>query len=121
MNCYFNIAKKFKERGTKDLYDAFNSTFEGIVDAIWLECNDRCLHKWNRNCPCIEALKELEKIDEEMKGLAPLFCLAPQAIMTGFNQNVKFSLKRVYLWKVTTTVLTALRTIGKNSKENSLR
>jgi len=78
-------AKKLKEHGTKDLYDAYNATFEGVVDAIWIECNDRCFHKWNRKCPCIEAFKELGRTDEEIKELAPLFCLADQAIMVGFN------------------------------------
>jgi len=78
-------AKKFKGGGTTDIYDAYNSTFEGIVDAIWIEANDRCFHKWNRNCPCIEAFKELGRTDEEVKELAPLFCLADQAIMTGIS------------------------------------
>ena len=82
-------AKKFKEHGTKDLYDAYNATFEGVVDAIWIECNDRCFHKWNRNCPCIEAFRELGRTDNEIKEMAPLFCLADQAIMTGFNPELE--------------------------------
>lgn len=82
-------AKKFKEHGTKDLYDAYNATFEGVVDAIWIECNDKCFHKWNRNCPCIEAFRELGRTDDEIKELAPLFCLADQAIMAGFNPELE--------------------------------
>lgn len=82
------LAKKFKEHGTKDLYDAYNSTFEGMVDAIWIEANDKVFHKWNRACPCIEAFKELGRTDEEIKEMAPLFCLDDQAIMTGFNPEL---------------------------------
>jgi len=78
-------AEKFKGGGTVDIYDGYNSTFEGIVDAIWVEANDRCFHKWNRNCPAIGAFKELGRSDEEIKELAPLFCLADQAIMTGIS------------------------------------
>jgi len=80
-------AKKFSGGGTVDIYDAYNSTFEGVVDAIWIECNDKCFHKWNRNCPCIEAFKELGVSDEEIKKLAPLFCLADQAIMCGISPD----------------------------------
>ena len=83
------LAKKFHGHGTRDVYDAYNATFEGIVDAIWIECNDRCFHKWNRNCPCIEAFKEMGRTDEEIKELAPLFCLADQAIMTGVNPELE--------------------------------
>lgn len=90
-SCFANgqrRAKKFKEQGTKDLYDAYNATFEGVVDAIWIEANDKCFHKWNRVCPCAEAFKEFGKTDEEIKEMAPWFCLADQAIMTGFNPEL---------------------------------
>jgi len=78
-------AKKFKGGGTVDIYDAYNSTFEGVVDAIWIEANDNAFHKWNRVCPCLETFKEFGRTDEEIKELAPLFCLADQAIMAGVS------------------------------------
>ena len=78
-------AKKFKGGGVADIYDAYNSTFEGIVDAIWIEANDRAFHKWNRVCPVIDSLRELGRTDEEIKELAPLFCLADQATMAGIS------------------------------------
>jgi len=81
-------AKRFKEHGTKDIYDAYNATFEGLVDAIWIEANDKCFHKWNRNCPCLESFKEFGRTDEEIKEMAPMFCLADQGIMTGFNPEL---------------------------------
>jgi len=83
------MAKKFKTHGCKDLYDAYNSTFEGLVDAEWVECNDSAFQKHNHKCPCYEPLKELGKTDEEIAEMAPLFCLADQAIMTGFNPELE--------------------------------
>jgi hypothetical protein len=83
------LAKKFHGHGTRDVYDAWNSTFEALTDPIWIECNDRCFHKWNRNCPCFEAFKELGRTDDEIKELAPLFCLADLAIMSGVNPELE--------------------------------
>src|SRR4030066_840476 len=41
------MATKYKEHGIKELYDVYNSQFEGLVKAQWFELNDRVLHKWN--------------------------------------------------------------------------
>lgn len=92
------LAKNFKEHGCKDLYDAYNATYEGAVEAEWLECNDRCFHKWNHKCPVLPALKALGKSDEEIKEMAPLYCLIDIAIMTGFNPELEvFHQSRIIL------------------------
>lgn len=81
------MAEEYKEHGTKDLYDAYNATFEGADDAVWLEANDKAFHKWNRHCPVLETFRKFRS-DEEIKEMAPLFCLEDQAIMTGFNPEL---------------------------------
>ena len=83
------MAKDFKEHGCKDLYDAYNAKFEGVVEAEWFECTDKCVHKWNYKCPCIQAFKDLGRTDEEIKEMAPLYCLNDIAIMTGFNPKLE--------------------------------
>ena len=80
-------AKNCKEHGTKDLYDAYNAAFEGIVNAIWIEATDKAFHKWNRVCPCESTFKE-RRTDEEIREMAPWFCLTDQAVMTGFNPEL---------------------------------
>lgn len=83
------LAAKYTEHGIKDLYDAYNSQFEGVVQAEWLELNDEYLHKWNFNCPIIQHFKDLGKTDEEIREMAPYYCLADIGIMTGFNPKLE--------------------------------
>jgi len=83
------LAKKSESHGVKDLYDAYNSQFEGLVGAKWLECNDKAFHKWNFDCPVMPHLKNLGLTEDEMKEMAPLFCLADEAIMKGFNPELE--------------------------------
>lgn len=82
------LAKKHENHGVKDLYDAFNSQFEGIVNAKWIECNDKVFHKWNFKCPCIDHFKNFGKTDEEIKEMADLFCLGSVGTMQGFNPEL---------------------------------
>jgi len=83
------LAKKYKEHGTKELYDAFNSQFEGLVEAEWLEFNDEVLHKWNHACPNIQHLRDLGRSEEEIREMAPYYCLQDVGIMTGFNPELE--------------------------------
>ena len=83
------LAKGFKEHGTKDLYDAYNSQFEGVAQAKWLECNDKVFHKWNLACPAIEHFKNLGKTDEEIKEMSEFFCLSDYGVMQGFNPELE--------------------------------
>jgi len=83
------LSKKFKTHGIKDLYDAFNSQFEGIVNAKWIEFNDKASHKWNFTCPCIDHFRDLGKTDEEIKEMADLFCLGSVGTMQGFNPDLE--------------------------------
>ena len=83
------LAKKFQNHGVKDLYDAYNSQFEGLVRAKWFECNDKAFQKWNFACPCIDHFRNLGKTDEEIKEMAELFCLADIGIMQGFNPELE--------------------------------
>jgi len=83
------LAKKYENHGLKDLYDAFNSQFEGIVNAEWLECNDNVFHKWNFACPCIDHFRDLGRSDEEIKEMAPYFCLLSYGTMQGFNPELE--------------------------------
>lgn len=79
------LGKKDKEHGLKELYDAFNSQFEGLVEAEWLEFNDKIFHKWNHKCPNLQHFRDLGKTDEEIKEIAPYYCLQDIGTMTGFN------------------------------------
>jgi hypothetical protein len=83
------LAKKYEEHGIKDLYDAYNSAYEGLVQAEWFELNDEVLHKWNYACPCIIHFKNLGKTKEEIMEMASLFCLADIGVMTGFNPKLE--------------------------------
>ena len=83
------LAKKFKKHGTKELYEAFNSQFEGLVEAEWHEFNDEVLHKWNHACPNLQHLKDLGRTEEEIKEMAPYYCLQDIGIMTGFNPDLE--------------------------------
>lgn len=84
-----NLAKKYERHGVLELYDAFNSQFEGLVQAEWLELNDKVLHKWNHACPNYQHLKDLGKTEEEIKEMAPYYCLQDIGIMTGFNPDLE--------------------------------
>jgi len=84
-----NLAKKYKKHGVKELYDAFNAQFEGLADPIWLEFDDKVLHKWNRACPNYQHFKDLGWTDEQIKEAAPYFCLQDIGIMTGFNPKLE--------------------------------
>jgi len=79
------LAKKYEEHGLKELYDAFFSQAQGLVDAEWFEFNEKVLHKWNRECPNIQHLRDLGKTDEEIKEIAPYYCLQDIGIIAGFN------------------------------------
>lgn len=83
------LAAKYKKHGVKELYDAFNAQFEGLVEAKWFELNDKALHKWNFACPNYQHFKDLGKTDEEIKEIAPYFCLQDIGIMTGFNPKLE--------------------------------
>jgi hypothetical protein len=84
-----NLAKKYKKHGVKELYEAFNAQFEGLADPIWLEFNDKVIHKWNRACPNYQHFKDLGWTDEQIKETAPYFCLQDIGIMTGFNPKLE--------------------------------
>jgi hypothetical protein len=83
------LAKKYQKQGVKELYDAFNSQFEGLVEGEWFELNDKVLHKWNYACPNYQHFKDLGKSDEEIKEIAPYYCLQDIGIMTGFNPQLE--------------------------------
>lgn len=92
------LAKKYKKHGTKELYDAINSFFEGLTEPEWLEFNDKVFHKWNRACPNIQHFRDLGWTEEQIKETAPYFCLQDQAIMTGFNpKNEVFQQTRLLM------------------------
>jgi hypothetical protein len=79
------IAKKYEEHGLKEIYDAYTGKFEGLVNADWLEFNDKVLHKWNRSCPSVQHFRNLGKTDEEIKEIAPYYCLQEIGTINGFN------------------------------------
>ena len=83
------LAKRFKEHGIKDLYMAYGSTFEGICEKEYFEFNDDRYYMWIHHCPVRDALREFGRTDEEIKEMAPYYCLADQAIMQGFNPELE--------------------------------
>jgi hypothetical protein len=83
------LALKYKKHGIKELYDAFNAQFEGLVEAEWLEFNDKALQKWNHACPNYQHFKELGKSEKEIAEIAPFFCLQDIGIMSGFNPKLE--------------------------------
>lgn len=83
------LAKNFKEHGIKDLYAAYGSTFEGICEKEYFEFNDDRYYMWIHHCPVYDAFKKVGRSDEEIKEMAPLFCLEDQAIMQGFNPELE--------------------------------
>ena len=81
------LAKKYKERDLKDLYDAYLAIFEGCCAQEYQEWNDRAIAWWNHGCPGVQPLKEMGKTDEEIKEMSGLFCLMDTALMKGFNPD----------------------------------
>ena len=81
------MANNYKEHGIKELYDAMGSKFEGVCEKEYFEFNDKVYHLWCQRCPNLQIFRDLGRTDEEIKEMAPLFCLQDQAIMTGFNPN----------------------------------
>jgi hypothetical protein len=81
------MAKNCKERGIKELYDAYPAQFEGVCEVEFFEFNDEVFHVWLHCCPVVQQLKDLGRTDEEVKEMAPLYCLGDQAIMAGFNPD----------------------------------
>lgn len=80
-----DLAKKYKNHGIKELYDAINSQFEGLAEPEWLEFNDKVMYKWNHACPNIQHFRDLGWTDEQIKETAPYLCLQDIGMMTGFN------------------------------------
>jgi len=88
------LAKKYKEHGIKDLYNAYWSAYEGSETPsrhIWFELNDERYHHWVRWCPVVQAFRDLGRSEEEIKEIAPYFCLQDPAIVKGFNPNFEVS------------------------------
>jgi hypothetical protein len=83
------MATKYKEHGIKDLYDAYNFQFEGLVQAEWFELNDEVLHKWNHECPVIQHFRDLGITAEELSEMADYYCLQDIGFMTGFNPKLE--------------------------------
>jgi len=83
------MATKYAEHGIKELYDAYNSQFEGLIEAQWIELNDKVLHKWNHKCPVIKHFRDLGKSAEEISEMAPYYCLQDIGFMTGFNPKLE--------------------------------
>lgn len=86
------LAKARKEQGLRnsiiDLYDAFFAQFdEGPSKFIWLELNDKCMHYWNLRCVNHQFFRQLGKTDEEIKEMAPFYCIVDQGFVQGFNPN----------------------------------
>lgn len=83
------MAMRYEKHGIKELYDAYNSQFEGLVEAEWFELDDKALHKWNHQCPVIKHFKDLGKNAEEISEMAPYYCLQDIGFMTGFNPKLE--------------------------------
>ena len=81
------MAKKYNEPGIKELYDAYPGQFEGVCEPKFFEFNDEVFHVWLHHCPVVQNFKDLGRTDEEIKEMAPLYCLADEAIMAGFNPD----------------------------------
>lgn len=77
------LGKNYKEQGMKVLYEAYDAQFEGVCEFEWAEFNDesRCLRL--HHCPCIQFFRDAGRTDEEIKEIAPLFCLEDIAAMRG--------------------------------------
>jgi len=82
------IAKNYKQHGLKELYDAWPAVYEGVADQEFPEFDENVLAIHVHKCPCIETFKKMGRTDEEIKEMAPLFCLADYALMTGFNPEL---------------------------------
>jgi len=88
------LAKKYKEHGIKDLYNAFFSQYEGSETPsrhIWFELNDERDHHWVLHCPNLQHFRNLGRTDEEIKEMAPYFCLQDVALVKGFNSKFEVS------------------------------
>lgn len=88
------LAKKYKEHGIKDLYNAFFSQYEGSETPsrhIWFELNDERDHHWVLRCPNLQHFRDLGRTDEEIKEMAPYFCLQDVALVKGFNSKFEVS------------------------------
>lgn len=83
------LAEKYEEHGIKELYDAFISQFEGLVEPEWFELNDKVLHKWNHACPNYRHFRGPGKTDDEIKEIALYYCLQDIGIMAGFNPKLE--------------------------------
>lgn len=84
------IGREYGKRvGIKDLYELYSAKFEGQCDYKWFDLNDERSYLWCTKCPLVPCLKELGKTDEEIKEMAPLFCLADIAIMSGMAPELE--------------------------------
>lgn len=86
------LAKARKEQGLGngiiDLYDGFFAAFdEGPSKFLWLELNDKCMHYWNLRCANYHFFRQLGKTDQEIKEMAPYYCIVDQSLAQGFNPN----------------------------------
>lgn len=85
------LAQKFEEHGIKDVYEAYFARFEGRRGhRVWFELSDERLHYWVLECPFRKIFLELGSSDEEIKEMAPYFCLPwDVVIVKGFNPKLE--------------------------------
>lgn len=89
------LAKKYQEHSIKDLYNAFFAAYEGPGQHVWFELNDERDHHWVLFCPAIQHFRDLGRTDEEIKEMAPYYCLQDPAIIKGFNPKFEVSIQPV--------------------------
>ena len=92
------LAENYKTHGLKDLYDGFLGFFELFCKYEWFEFNDKVLELRCHACPNLRHFKEAGWTSEQIKEVAPYFCLADIGVMTGFNpRNDVFPQARLIL------------------------
>lgn len=83
------LAKKYKKHGIKELYDGYMSMFDVSCDIEYFELSDEAMYLWVHTCPVKPLLLELGKTEEEIKEMAPFYCLADFALMNAFNPELE--------------------------------
>ena len=84
------LAKKSKEHGIKDLYNACFAGMEGLsTGREWIELNDKRFHLWITMCPNMPFFEEFGRSKEEIKEFCDFFCCQDEAIYRGFNPKLE--------------------------------